>query len=65
MTGPEFAALRKSRGLTQTRLADEAQTIPRMIQKIEAGELLIERMTLRNAHKLARTLGVTMEDLLL
>lgn len=56
--------LRQARGLTQQELADRAEMHIRQVQKIEAGETLTEKMTLKNALALARALGVPVEQLI-
>ena len=56
--------LRQQRGLTQQELADRAEMHIRQVQKIEAGETLPEKMTLKNALALARALGVPVEELI-
>lgn len=56
--------LRQQRGLTQQELADRAEMHIRQIQKIEAGETLTEKMTLKNALSLARALGIPVEQLI-
>ena len=56
--------LRSRKGLTQKTLAAVAGINIRQIQKIEAGEIRIENLTLGNAKKLATALGVQIEALL-
>ena len=56
--------LRVEAGLTQGKLAEAAQINLRQIQKIEAGEIRLENVTLANAARLAQGLGVTIEELL-
>lgn len=55
---------RQAAGLTQKGLAGAAAMNLRQIQKIEAGEIRIENITLGNAKKLADALGVQIEALL-
>ncbi len=56
--------LRKSRNLTQAQLAELSGVNSRQIQRIENGESDISNVTLKNAHALAKALGVSMEELL-
>ena len=56
--------LRKSRGLTQAQLAELSGVNSRQIQRIENGESEIGNVTLKNAHALAKALGITIEELL-
>lgn len=56
--------LRLGAALSQQQLADAAGINRRQIQKIEAGEISIENVTLKNAAALAQALGVNIEDLL-
>ena len=55
---------RRAAQLTQAQLAEAAGLNIRQIQKIEAGEIQIGNITLTNAARLARALGVKIEDLL-
>lgn len=55
---------RTAAGLTQAQLAAAADINIRQVQKIEAGEIRIENVTLGNAARLAAALGVKIEDLL-
>ena len=55
---------RRAAQLTQVQLAEAAGLNIRQIQKIEAGEIQIGNITLTNAARLARALGVKIEDLL-
>ncbi len=55
---------RKELGLTQAQLAAAAGVNLSQIQKIEAGVIKIENITLANAARIAAALGVTMEELL-
>ena len=57
-------ALRKEKGLTQQALADASGIFIRQLQKIEAGEIDIGRITLKNGIALAKALGVEPEALL-
>lgn len=56
--------LRQAAGLTQKALADASGINLRQIQKIEAGEIRIENVTLGNAKKLAGAFGIQIEELL-
>jgi len=55
---------RKARGLSQIALAELAGIHPRQIQKIEAGEILLQNITLGTASRLAAALGIPVEELL-
>lgn len=55
---------RTAAGLTQAQLAAAAGINIRQVQKIEAGEIRIENVTLGNAARLAAALGVKIEELL-
>lgn len=57
------AALRLQRGMTQAALAKEAQINIRQLQKIEAMQISLSNVTLKNAIGLANALGVTVEYL--
>lgn len=56
--------LRKAQGLTQEALAAASGVNVRQIQKIEAGEILTKNITLENAVRLAKALGVQPADLI-
>lgn len=56
--------LRAAAKLTQAQLAAAAGVNVRQIQKIEAGEIQIANVTLSNAARIARALGVRIEELL-
>lgn len=56
--------LRSDAGLTQRALADAAEINIRQIQKIEAGDIRPENLTLGTAVRLADALGVEPKDLL-
>lgn len=56
--------LRKAAGLTQKGLADAAGINIRQIQKIEAGEIQIGNITLKNAKALADALHTSIDSLL-
>ena len=59
-----LAQLRADAGLTQKALADAAGMNIRQIQKIEAGEIKPENITLGNALKLSAALHILPGDLL-
>ena len=63
-TDPKFKQMRVSAGFSQQALAAAAGLNIRQVQKIEAGEIKLENLTLGNAVKLASALGVRPEDLL-
>ena len=52
---------RKAAGLTQEKLAEAADLAPRVIQKIEAGQITILISTLR---RLCKAIGCTYNNLL-
>lgn len=56
--------LRHNAGLSQKGLADASGVNIRQIQKIEAGEILTKNITLENAVRLAKALGVQPADLI-
>lgn len=56
--------MRIAQGLTQQALANVAGLNISQIQKMESGEIKIGNITLANAAKLARALGIKIEDLL-
>ncbi len=49
---------RKSKGVTQRRLAELAGVNPRLIQRIEAGEIQMDNVTARNLYLIADALDV-------
>lgn len=55
--------IRKAKGFTQQELANKAGVNIRQIQKLEAGETLVARMTVKNALALAKALDTTIEEL--
>lgn len=55
---------RLAAGLTQKRLADLAGINIRQIQKLEAGEILIENLSAKNFMALADALGLDPHELL-
>jgi transcriptional regulator with XRE-family HTH domain len=59
--GRRLAKLRKTRGLTQYALAKEANVSREYVRKLEAGQ---SDPTVGMLTKLARALGVRVEDLL-
>lgn len=59
--GDNIRQQRKSAGLTQEKLAELADLAPRVIQKIEAGQITILISTLRRIRK---TIGCKYEALL-
>lgn len=56
--------LRKSAGFSQAALAQAAGVNIRQIQKVEAGEILLKNMTLKNAVGIANALCISPESLL-
>lgn len=60
----KFSEIRQKNGLTQRQLAEAAGVNIRQIQKIEAGEIQIGNVTLKNAARLAAALGIEIRDLL-
>ena len=52
---------RKAAGLTQEKLAEKADLAPRVLQRIEAGQITILISTLR---RLRKAIGCRFEDLL-
>lgn len=63
-TDPRLKQLRTNAGLTQKGLADAAGVNIRQIQKIEAGEIQIGNITLKNAKALADALHTSIDSLL-
>ena len=63
-TDPRLKQLRTNAGLTQKGLADVAGVNIRQIQKIEAGEIQIGNITLKNAKALADALHTSIDSLL-
>lgn len=59
--GDNIRRERKAAGLTQEKLAEKADLAPRVIQKIEAGQITILISTLR---RLRKVLGCRYDDLL-
>lgn len=59
-----FKETRKAAGLTQSALSQKSGVNIRQIQKIEAGELEIQNMTLKNAVGIAKAMNMTAETLL-
>ncbi len=59
MTKTKIASLRKQRGWTQERLAEESQVNPRTIQRLESGE----DASLETLRLVANALGVQIGDL--
>lgn len=62
--GSKVKHLRHTAGLSQKGLADASGVNIRQIQKIEAGEILPKNITLENAVRLAKALGVQPADLI-
>lgn len=60
----KLAELRKSRGLSQRKLAAAARIPNSTIIAIERGAIKIKNITLENAKRLSDALCVTMEELL-
>ena len=56
--------IRKAKGFTQQALADASGVFIRQIQKIEAGEIDIEKVSLKNGVAIAAALGVDPKDLM-
>lgn len=56
--------MRQSKGLTQQALADAAGLNISQVQKLEAGTIKAENISLRNGLSLADALGVDARDLL-
>lgn len=63
-TVSRMAKMRLSVGLTQAALAAETGMNIRHIQKIEAGEVKIENLSIINGIKIADALGVSVEKLI-
>lgn len=59
--GDNLRRERKAAGLTQEKLAEKADLAPRVIQKIEAGEIAILITTLK---RLRGSIGCDFDDLL-
>jgi transcriptional regulator with XRE-family HTH domain len=55
--------LRQSRSLTQQALANLSGIGIRQIQKIEAGDILLDNITLKNAAALSGALGISIDQL--
>lgn len=64
MTGPEFAALRRSKGLSQRELAQAAGMKYQHIQRLEYGERSLKNLRLQTATKIAEALDIPITDLL-
>lgn len=62
--GGRLKELRQSKGLTQQALADAIGINISQVQKLEAGTIKAENISLRNGLALADALGVEPEDLL-
>ena len=60
----KLAELRKSRGLSQRKLAAAAEIDNSKIERLEYGQNKIEDVSLKVAKRLSDALGVTMEELL-
>jgi len=60
----KLAELRKSRGLSQRRLAAAAHVPNSKVIALESGVYKMQNVTLAVAKRLADALGVTMEELL-
>ena len=60
----KLAELRKSRGLSQRKLAASANIPNSKIIALEAGVYKMQNVTLAVAKRLSDALGVTMEELL-
>lgn len=63
-TDNRLRQIRVDTGMTQTALAEAAGINIRQIQKIEAGEIQIENITLKNAKALAVALNTSIDSLL-
>ena len=60
----QLATIRKARGLSQAGLAEQSGVSLRAIQQYEQRVKDIDKAQLATAHRLARTLGCTTDDLL-
>jgi transcriptional regulator with XRE-family HTH domain len=60
----DLRELRKARGLSQKALAEKAGMHWGQVQKLEAGTIRPENITLRTAVQLAAALEIPVEDLL-
>lgn len=63
MQGQRIKKLPIDAGLTQQQLADKARTNIRRVQKIEVGEIQIEKVALATEIKLADALGIDVKEL--
>ncbi len=55
--------LRRAAGLTQKQIAEACGVNYRWIGKLEHGEAQLSNITFANAYRLAKALGVSMEEL--
>lgn len=56
--------IRNSLNMTQAHLAEKSGVPIRTIQKYESGKYAIQNMTVGTALRIAKALGVTVEDLM-
>ena len=64
MTGASLKALRKSAGLTQQQLSDQAGVNVSLIRKLEGGTVISANITAKNLIALADAFGVDPHDLI-
>ena len=64
MTGASLKALRKSAGLTQQQLSDQAGVNVSLIRKLEGGTGITANITAKNLIALADAFGVDPHDLI-
>lgn len=64
MSAGSLKARRQDLGLSQKALAAAAGINLRQLQKMEAGEISLQNITLKNALALADALGVDVRDLI-
>ncbi|WP_281693313.1 helix-turn-helix domain-containing protein [Agathobaculum desmolans] len=64
MTGASLKALRKSAGLTQQQLSDQAGVNVSLIRKLEGGTVITANITAKNLIALADAFGVDPHDLI-
>ena len=64
MIGASLKALRKSAGLTQQQLSDQAGVNVSLIRKLEGGTVITANITAKNLIALADAFGVDPHDLI-
>ena len=63
MKGEQIKELRKQAGYTQTAFAQKCDMQRKHYQRIESGELPVSDIKMFTAYKIAKTLGISLDEL--